>query len=95
MKLFTKDINDKLFKQYQFGSDLSKQKAVAKIFNPYSKGRWFLLNSDPSDPNYIWAIVEMDGEVEVISDELKIGDKLVVTGQANLIDGSAIIEVTD
>lgn len=65
MKLFTKDIDNKLFKQFPLGSDLSKQKAVAKIFNPYGRGRWFLLNSDPNDPNYLWAIVEMGGNVEV------------------------------
>jgi hypothetical protein len=65
MKLFTKEINDKLFKQYPLGADLSKQKVVAKIFNPYGNGRWFLLNSDPNDPNYMWAIVEMGGNVEM------------------------------
>ena len=63
MKLFTKEINDKLFKQYPLGSDLSNQMVVAKIFNPYGKGIWFLINSDPNDPDYIWAIVSLD-EVE-------------------------------
>jgi len=59
MRLFTKEIDKKLFSQFKYGSDLSKQKVVAKIFNAYGKGTWYLLNSDPSDPDYIWAIVDM------------------------------------
>jgi len=65
MKLFTKDINQKLFAQYRIGSNLNNQKVVAKIFNPYGKGRWYLLNSDPNDPDYLWAIVKMGDEVEI------------------------------
>ena len=65
MKLFTKDINNKLFKQFQSGNDLDNQRVVAKIFNPYGKGRWFLVNSDPQDPDYLWAIVQMGDIVEV------------------------------
>jgi DNA repair protein RadC len=64
MKLFTKSIDAKLFQQYNFGNDLSKQKVVAKIFNPYGRGVWYLLNSDPNDPDYIWAIVDLF-EVEI------------------------------
>lgn len=59
MKLFTKDIDDKLFEQYLKGSDLKNQVAVAKIFNPYGRGTWYLLNSDPNDPDYLWAIVDL------------------------------------
>jgi hypothetical protein len=58
MKLFTKEIDSKLFEQYKMGSDLENQKVVAKIFNPYGRGTWYLLNSDPQDPDYIWAIVD-------------------------------------
>jgi len=65
MKLFTKDIDNKLFKQYPLGNQLEKQKVVAKIFNPYGQGRWYLLNSDPVDPDYLWAIVQMGREVEI------------------------------
>jgi hypothetical protein len=65
MKLFTKEINNKLFKQYQEGNNLDNQMVVAKIFNPYGKGRWFLVNSDPQDPDYLWAIVQMGDVVEV------------------------------
>lgn len=65
MKLFTKDIDNKLFKQYPLGNQLEKQKVVAKIFNPYGQGRWYLLNSDPEDPDYLWAIVQMGREVEI------------------------------
>jgi hypothetical protein len=63
--LFTKDIDKKLFQQYELGSNLEKQKVIAKIFNPYSEGRWFLINSDPQDPDYLWAIVQMGDTVEV------------------------------
>lgn len=79
MKLFTKEIDKKLFKQFQYGSDLSKQFVVLKIFNPYGDGRWFILNSDEKDPDYIWAIVQMHGEVEMGSvsrkelETLKVG----------------------
>jgi hypothetical protein len=59
MKLFTKEIDKKLFEQYPKGSDLENQMVVAKIFNPYGKGIWYLLNSDPNDPDYIWAIVDL------------------------------------
>lgn len=64
MKLFTKDIDKKLFQQYPIGNDLENQVVVAKIFNPYGRGVWYLLNSDPEDPDYIWAIVDLF-EVEV------------------------------
>jgi hypothetical protein len=64
MKLFTKQIDNQLFAQYPLGADLSKQKVVAKIFNPYGRGTWYLINSDPSDPDYLWAIVDLF-EVEV------------------------------
>jgi len=64
MKLFTSAIDKQLFSQYSKGNDLSSQKVVAKIFNPYGRGTWYLINSDPSDPDYIWAIVDLF-EVEV------------------------------
>jgi len=64
MKLFTKSIDEQLFKQYPMGADLANQKVVAKIFNPYGRGTWYIINSDPSDPDYVWAIVDLF-EVEV------------------------------
>ena len=59
MKLFTKEIDNKLFKQYPMGTDLENQVVVAKIFNPYGRGTFYLLNSDENDPDYIWAIVDL------------------------------------
>lgn len=59
MKLFTKEIDKLLFKQYKDGSDLEKQKVAVKIFNPFGRGTWYILNSDPNDPNYMWAIVDL------------------------------------
>lgn len=64
-KLFTKSIDDMLFAQYKLGSDFDKQNVVCKIFNPYGDGTWYILNSDPEDPDYLWAIVKMFGNVEV------------------------------
>jgi hypothetical protein len=64
MKLFTSAIDKQLFSQYSKANDLSSQKVVAKIFNPYGRGTWYLINSDASDPDYIWAIVDLF-EVEV------------------------------
>ena len=65
MKLFTKDIDKKLFAQYPKGNNLEEQKVVSKVFNPYGKGRWYFLNSDPEDPDYLWAIVQMGDVVEI------------------------------
>jgi hypothetical protein len=65
MKLFNKTIDRQLFNQYSLGSDLSKQEVVAKIFNPYGAGTWFILNSDPEDPDYLWAIVDLGYGAEV------------------------------
>jgi hypothetical protein len=65
MKLFNKTIDTQLFKQYSIGSDLSKQKVVAKIFNPFGRGTWYIVNSDPSDPDYLWAIVDLGYGAEV------------------------------
>lgn len=59
MKLFTKDIDKKLFAQFDLGGDLKNQKVIAKIFNPYGRGTWYIINSDPSDPDYLWAIVDL------------------------------------
>jgi hypothetical protein len=64
MRLFTKDIDKQLFAQYPKGGDLENQKVVAKIFNPFGNGTWYLINSDPNDPDYLWAIVDLF-EVEV------------------------------
>lgn len=65
MKLFNKTIDRQLFKQYSLGSDLSKQEVVVKIFNPTGQGNWFILNSDPEDPDYLWAIVDLGYGAEV------------------------------
>lgn len=56
-KLFTKEVDKLLFKQFPLGSDLDNQVVVAKIFNPYGRGTWYVINSDPNDPDYLWCIV--------------------------------------
>jgi len=64
MKLFTKEMERKLQAQYRKGSDLEGQDVIAKIFNPFGKGTWYLINQDPEDPDYLWAIVDLM-EVEI------------------------------
>jgi len=65
MKLFNKTIDRQLFKQYLLASDLSKQEVVVKIFNPYGNGTWFILNSDPNESDYLWAIVDLGYGAEI------------------------------
>jgi ppGpp synthetase/RelA/SpoT-type nucleotidyltranferase len=60
----TQEETKKLQSQFQYGSDLSRQKAIVKVFNPYGRGTWFLINQDPQDPNYIWAIVDMGNGID-------------------------------
>jgi homoserine acetyltransferase len=50
---------DKLFDNYKYGSDFSKQDVVVKIFNPAGRGTWYVMNSDPDDPNYMYGIVDL------------------------------------
>ena len=65
MKLFTKADNAKLFANYSKGSNMANQNVVVKIFNPYNKGTWFIMNSDPNDPDYLWGIVDLGYGAEV------------------------------
>jgi hypothetical protein len=65
MKLFTKAENAKLFANYSKGSNMANQNVVVKIFNPYGNGRWYIMNSDPNDPNYLWGIVDLGYGAEV------------------------------
>lgn len=66
MKLFTKGIDKKLFAQFPKGGSLEGQKVIAKVFNPYGRGRWYIMNSDPDEPDYLWGIVQLfEGEPEV------------------------------
>jgi len=57
-KLFTKEIESKLQAQFHMGSSF-EQKVIAKIYNPYGRGTWYLINQDPNDPDYLWAIVDL------------------------------------
>jgi len=57
MKLFTKAIEKKLQAQYNMGNS-PEQMVVCKIFHPFSYWAWYILNQDPKDPDYLWAIVD-------------------------------------
>ena len=78
-KLFTKDIDKQLFKQYPFGNQLGKQKVICKIFNPYGRGLWYVLNSDSEDPDYLWCIVQLY-EIEVGSVSRKELESIRIRG---------------
>jgi hypothetical protein len=65
MKLFTKADNTKLFANYSKGSNMANQNVVVKIFNPYGRGTWFIMNSDPNDPDYLWGIVDLGQGAEI------------------------------
>ncbi len=79
MKLFTKEINDKLFAQYRKKQEYankgeqmpaSEEMVYCKIFNPYGGGTWYIVDSDPSDPDYLWGIVDFhDIEMGAMSRE--------------------------
>lgn len=57
MKLFTDEIEKQLQGQYHCENDLS-QDVIVKIFNPYSPWTWYIMNQDPEEPDYLWAIVK-------------------------------------
>jgi len=57
VKLFTKEIEEKLQAQYKYGSNMD-QNVVCKIFDPYGEWTWYLMNQDPDDPDYLWGIVK-------------------------------------
>ncbi|PCI19444.1 hypothetical protein COB64_03875 [Candidatus Wolfebacteria bacterium] len=63
MELFTEETETELQKQYKDGSSLS-QNVIVKIFNPYSSWALYIINQDPKDPDYLWAIVK-GFEVEI------------------------------
>jgi hypothetical protein len=63
MKLMTKEIEKKAQKQFPRGSDM-EQLVVAKFFDPTGSWKWYLMNQDPADPDYLWGIVK-GSEIEV------------------------------
>ncbi len=81
MKLITKGIADKAQKQYAKGNDLEGQKIVAKFFCPWNNWKWYLLNQDPKDPDYLWGIVK-GHEIEIGS--FNLSELESVTGQWGL-----------
>ena len=60
MKLLTKAQITKLQKQYAtYNEEGMDQMVIAKIFNPYGGGTWYLMNMDPEDGDYLWGIVDL------------------------------------
>lgn len=57
MQLMTKAITQAAQKQYALGSNVNDQKAVAKFFDPTGSWTWYLMNQDPTNPDYLWGIV--------------------------------------
>lgn len=58
MKLMTKEISKNAMAQYKLGSDFKGQMIVAKFFNPTGTWKWYVMNQDPEDPDYLWGIVK-------------------------------------
>ena len=79
MILFTKTIEKQLQAQYEQASDLDKQKVICKIFNPYGSGTWYILNQDPGNPDYLWAIVKLH-ELEIGSISKSELENIIVLG---------------
>ena len=67
--IFTKEIEMQLQEQYREMEnnpdiDYFDQKVICRIYHPYCFWSWYIINQDPEDPNYLWAIVSGQ-EVEV------------------------------
>lgn len=57
MMLMTKAIEKAARQQYPQGANMD-QKVVAKFFNPLNDWKWYLMNQDPENPDYLWGIVK-------------------------------------
>lgn len=57
MKLITKEIQERLQKNYSKGSTMD-QDVVCKFFDPAGSWTWYAMNQDPKDPDYLWGIVK-------------------------------------
>ena len=77
-KLITKEIAKQLQEQYPKGSDF-EQLVVCKFFHPFSDWKWYVMNQDPADPNYLWGIVK-GFEIETGSISLKELEDLKIMG---------------
>lgn len=58
IKLITQEIQKQLHEQYAKGADMGTQKVVCKFFHPFSNWKWYVMNQDPEDENYLWGIVK-------------------------------------
>ena len=68
VKFITKKEKQQALAQYPLGGDM-EQNVVAKFFNPYGQGTWYLMNMD-KDEDYCWGIVNLF-ETEIGSFSLK------------------------
>ena len=58
MKLFTEEIIKEATQQYKLRDNMN-QIVVAKFFNPYGLGTWWLLNMNPENKDYCWGFAEI------------------------------------
>ena len=69
-ELFTKDTEKKLKKQFSKGFKIKDLDVVAKIFNPYGLGTWYLLSQNPQNEDELFAIVDwFELEIGFVSKE--------------------------
>lgn len=57
-ELFTKEIEKNLKKQFNKGFKIKDLDVVAKVFNPYGLGTWYLLSQNPQNEDELFAIVD-------------------------------------
>lgn len=55
-RLLTAEEQKRLQAQFHLGSNMN-QIVQVKLFHPLSDWTWYLMNQDPDDPDYLWAIV--------------------------------------
>jgi hypothetical protein len=73
-RLLSEDEQKRLQAQYRFGSNMN-QLVQVKLFHPLSDWTWYLMNQDPEDHDYLWAIVR-GFEVEMGSVSLSESGRL-------------------
>ncbi len=56
-RLLSEDEQKRLQSQYHLGSSMN-QLVQVKLFHPLSGWTWYLMNQDPEDPDYLWAIIK-------------------------------------
>lgn len=57
-ELFTKEIQNKLKRQYAKGFKIEDLDVITKVFNPYGLGNWYIISQNPANDDELFAIVD-------------------------------------